>query len=63
MRQTTRAQSAIAAARQQRTDHAAWAAPRLAIDRSDKPGHVGVVLLVARLLVGAAIGLGFVASE
>ncbi|WP_439496737.1 cell cycle histidine kinase CckA [Bosea sp. (in: a-proteobacteria)] len=34
-----------------------------AIDRSDKPGHVGVILLVAGLLVGAAIALGFIANE
>lgn len=34
-----------------------------AIDRSEKPGHVGIILLVAGLLVGAAIALGFIASE
>ena len=34
-----------------------------AIDRSDRPGHVGIVLLVAGLLVGAAIALGFIANE
>lgn len=34
-----------------------------AIDRSDKPGHIGVILLVAGLLVGAAIALGFIANE
>jgi len=34
-----------------------------AIDRSDKPGHVGIILLVAGLLVGAAIALGFIANE
>ena len=34
-----------------------------AIDRSDKPGHVGIILLVAALLVGAAIALGFIANE
>jgi two-component system cell cycle sensor histidine kinase/response regulator CckA len=34
-----------------------------AIDRSDKPGHIGVILLVAGLLVGAAIALGFIAHE
>ena len=33
------------------------------IDRSDKPGHIGVILLVAGLLVGAAIALGFIANE
>lgn len=34
-----------------------------AIDRSDKPGHIGVILLVAGLLVGSAIALGFIANE
>ncbi len=34
-----------------------------AIDRSDKPGHVGIILLVAGLLVGAAIALGFIANH
>ncbi|KPF66233.1 histidine kinase [Bosea sp. AAP35] len=34
-----------------------------AIDRSDKPGHIGVILLVAGLLVGAAVALGFIAHE
>jgi two-component system cell cycle sensor histidine kinase/response regulator CckA len=34
-----------------------------AIDRSDKPGHIGIILLVAGLLVGAAIALGFIANE
>ena len=34
-----------------------------AIDRSDRPGHVGIILLVAGLLVGAAIALGFIANE
>ncbi|PZU87250.1 MAG: hybrid sensor histidine kinase/response regulator [Chelatococcus sp.] len=34
-----------------------------AIDRSDRPGHIGVILLVAGLLVGAAIALGFIANE
>lgn len=34
-----------------------------AIDRSDKPGHIGIILLVAGLLVGAAIALGFIAHE
>jgi len=34
-----------------------------AIDRSDKPGHIGIILLVAGLLVGAAIALGFIARE
>src|SRR6478609_3756839 len=33
------------------------------IDRSDKPGHIGIILLVAGLLVGAAIALGFIANE
>lgn len=34
-----------------------------AIDRSDKPGRIGLILLVAGLLVGAAIALGFIANE
>ncbi|CAN7142348.1 response regulator [Bosea sp. LjRoot90] len=34
-----------------------------AIDRSDRPGHVGIILLIAGLLVGAAIALGFIANE
>ncbi|MGO4735059.1 cell cycle histidine kinase CckA [Bosea sp. 2KB_26] len=36
-----------------------------AIDRSDKSGHIGliVILLVASVLVGAAIALGFIANE
>ncbi|MBA4270677.1 MAG: hybrid sensor histidine kinase/response regulator, partial [Methylobacterium sp.] len=34
-----------------------------AIDRSDKPGHIGIILLVAGLLVGAAVALGFIANE
>ncbi|MGL4974158.1 MAG: PAS domain-containing protein, partial [Bosea sp. (in: a-proteobacteria)] len=33
------------------------------IDRSDKPGRVGLVLMLAGLLVGAAIALGFIANE
>lgn len=33
------------------------------IDRSDKPGHIGIILFVAALLVGAAIALGFLANE
>lgn len=33
------------------------------IDRSDKPGHIGIILLVAGVLVGAAIALGFIANE
>ncbi len=38
-------------------------APAGVIDRSDRPGHVGLLLLVAGLLVGAAVALGFIASE
>src|SRR5688500_3735481 len=33
------------------------------IDRSDRPGQVGFILFVAAVLVGTAIGLGFLASE
>jgi hypothetical protein len=34
-----------------------------AIDRSDKPGSIGLLLLVAGVIVGAAIALGFLANE
>ncbi|KQQ44324.1 histidine kinase [Methylobacterium sp. Leaf125] len=34
-----------------------------AIDRSERPGRVGLLLVLAGLLVGAAVGLSFVASE
>ena len=33
------------------------------IDRSEQPGRVGLLLVLAGLLVGAAIGLSFVANE
>ena len=33
------------------------------IDRSERPGRVGLLLLLAGLLVGAAVGLSFVANE
>ncbi|GBU18930.1 MULTISPECIES: cell cycle histidine kinase CckA [Methylobacterium] len=33
------------------------------IDRSERPGRVGLLLILAGLLVGAAVGLSFVASE
>lgn len=33
------------------------------IDHSDKPGRTGLLLVVAGLLVGAAIALGFIANE
>ncbi|WP_132250283.1 cell cycle histidine kinase CckA [Methylobacterium segetis] len=33
------------------------------IDRSERPGRVGLLLVLAGLLVGAAIGLSFVANE
>ncbi len=33
------------------------------IDRSDRPGHVGLLLMVAGVIVGAAIALGFLANE
>ncbi|HEY5798207.1 MAG TPA: PAS domain-containing protein, partial [Bosea sp. (in: a-proteobacteria)] len=45
------------------TDHTAMGGTTTAIDRSDKPGHIGVILLVAGLLVGAAVALGFIANE
>jgi two-component system cell cycle sensor histidine kinase/response regulator CckA len=45
------------------TDDTAMGGTTTAIDRSDKPGHIGVILLVAGLLVGAAIALGFIAHE
>ncbi|GJD29947.1 Sensor kinase CckA [Methylobacterium adhaesivum] len=38
------------------------AAPN-AIDRSERPGRVGLLLVLAGLLVGAAVGLSFVANE
>ena len=34
-----------------------------AIDRSDRPGSIGLLLLVAGVIVGAAIALGFLANE
>ena len=34
-----------------------------AIDRSDKPGNVGLLLMVAGIIVGAAVALGFLANE
>ena len=34
-----------------------------AIDRSERPGRVGLLLVLAGLLVGAAVGLSFVANE
>ncbi len=39
------------------------ASPSMVIDRSDKPGRVGILLMIAGLLVGAAIALGFIANE
>ncbi|HEX2510169.1 MAG TPA: PAS domain-containing protein [Microvirga sp.] len=36
--------------------------PGAPIDRSDRPGHMGLVLLLAAVLVGAAIGLWHVGS-
>ena len=33
------------------------------IDRSERPGRVGLLLMLAGLLVGAAVGLSFVANE
>jgi two-component system cell cycle sensor histidine kinase/response regulator CckA len=39
------------------------ASPTIVIDRSDKPGRVGILLMIAGLLVGAAIALGFIANE
>ena len=49
--QTTRA--AIGRPASHGTDHTAMGGTTTAIDRSDKPGHIGVILLVAGLLVGA----------
>lgn len=37
--------------------------PSNAIDRSERPGRVGLLLVLAGLLVGAAVGLSFVANE
>ena len=34
-----------------------------AIDRSERPGRVGLLLVLAGILVGAAVGLSFVANE
>ncbi|HYF52770.1 MAG TPA: PAS domain-containing protein, partial [Salinarimonas sp.] len=34
-----------------------------AIDRSDRPGHVGLLLLLAGILVGAAVGLSFLSND
>ena len=34
-----------------------------AIDRSDRPGHIGLVLLLASILVGAILSLRFLGSE
>src|SRR5919205_1229509 len=33
------------------------------IDRTDRPGHIGLVLLLAALLVGAILSLRFLGSE
>jgi two-component system, cell cycle sensor histidine kinase and response regulator CckA len=33
------------------------------IDHSDRPGRIGLLLVIAGLLVGAAIALGFIANE
>ncbi|MBF9233449.1 cell cycle histidine kinase CckA [Microvirga alba] len=35
----------------------------MTIDRSDRPGHIGLVLLLATLLVGAILSLRFLGSE
>jgi two-component system cell cycle sensor histidine kinase/response regulator CckA len=37
--------------------------PGAPIDRSDRPGHIGLVLLLAFVLVGAIIGLRFLGSD
>jgi two-component system, cell cycle sensor histidine kinase and response regulator CckA len=37
--------------------------PGAPIDRSDRPGHIGLVLLLAAVLVGAIIGLRFLGSD
>lgn len=46
-----------------RTSRMSGTTATTAIDRSDKPGRIGLILLVAGLLVGAAIALGFIANE
>ena len=33
------------------------------VDRSERPGHIGLLLLLAGVLVGAAVGLSFVSVE
>ena len=33
------------------------------IDRSDRPGHIGLVLLLASILVGAILSLRFLSSD
>ena len=33
------------------------------VDRSERPGHIGLLLLLAGVLVGAAVGLRFVTAE
>ena len=38
-------------------------AAEAALDRSERPGRVSLLLLLAGLLVGAAVGLSFVANE
>ncbi len=38
-------------------------ADRAPIDRSDKPGGIGLLLLVAGVIVGSAVALGFLANE
>ena len=37
--------------------------PGRSIDRSERPGRIGLLLLLAILLVGSAVGLGFVAQD
>src|ERR671921_258029 len=43
--------------------HAGDTAKGSTIDRSDRPGHIGLVLLLASVLVGAILSLRFLSSE
>jgi two-component system cell cycle sensor histidine kinase/response regulator CckA len=43
--------------------HVSEQTPAASVDRSERPGHVGLLLLLAALLVGAAVGLSVVTRE
>src|ERR671921_80346 len=43
--------------------HAGDTAKGSTIDRSDRPGHIGFVLLLASVLVGAILSLRFLGSD